>query len=365
MARFRCHWNLQSDGRTRSRPVDLPRNYVGKCSRLPLAIVDGPLHPHLMVSCSHWLSYLVQRRAICKPAPMALFRQSMDSFRVVFLLVISAPALSCQVRPQPAFVRLTESRRLVSEIRVNFAKAADASDRAVMADTDEDSIRFARDAAEAAEAVNADLSRLSAQLAGLQEGNHELLARFRERFSRYQDVDRQILELAVENTNLKAQRLSFGPVRQAADEFCTALDALAPPGSPDPGCRASQAVSRAQLAVREIQVLQAPHIAETRDAEMDRLEQQMSVRWAVAHDSLRSLEANARVRSRDPLAAASAALANLESLSHQLIKLSRKNSNVRSLQLALRQKPALTVACDECLAALQDALAKQGFSGTR
>jgi hypothetical protein len=43
MARFRCHWKLQSDGRTRSRRVDLPWNRRSKPGRLPLATVDGPL----------------------------------------------------------------------------------------------------------------------------------------------------------------------------------------------------------------------------------------------------------------------------------------------------------------------------------
>ena len=45
----------------------------------------------------------------------------------------------------------------------------------------------------------------------------------------------------------------------------------------------------------------------------------------------------------------------------QLIALSRRNTNIRSLQLALRQKPAVTAACDESLAALAEALAKEGF----
>ena len=62
---------------------------------------------------------------------------------------------------------------------------------------------------------------------------------------------------------------------------------------------------------------------------------------------------------------ARAALGRFNRLSAQLIALSRRNTNVRSLQLALRQKPAVTAACDETLAALVDALAKEGFSGTR
>ena len=52
-------------------------------------------------------------------------------------------------------------------------------------------------------------------------------------------------------------------------------------------------------------------------------------------------------------------------LNAQIIALSRRNTNVRSLALSLDQKRTLTTACSESLHALQDALAKRGFTGTR
>jgi hypothetical protein len=45
--------------------------------------------------------------------------------------------------------------------------------------------------------------------------------------------------------------------------------------------------------------------------------------------------------------------------------LSRRNTNVRSLALALNQKGKVTGACEDSLHALRDALAKRGFTGTR
>ena len=38
---------------------------------------------------------------------------------------------------------------------------------------------------------------------------------------------------------------------------------------------------------------------------------------------------------------------------------------VRSLELSLRSKPALTAACDDSLRVLQEALAKEAFPATR
>ena len=65
------------------------------------------------------------------------------------------------------------------------------------------------------------------------------------------------------------------------------------------------------------------------------------------------------------LDAAGTALARFDKLSAELVRLSRRNSNVRSLALALRHAPQLVAACDGSLALLQEALAKDGFSGTR
>jgi hypothetical protein len=67
----------------------------------------------------------------------------------------------------------------------------------------------------------------------------------------------------------------------------------------------------------------------------------------------------------EKLDAAKAALNRFDQLSAELVALSRRNSNVRSLALSLRRTPALVAACDGSLAQLQDALAKDGFTGTR
>jgi len=288
--------------------------------------------------------------------------------RFLSLLILSLPLLGsdCRGRSEPAFVQLADARHLVAEMRVGFAKASGASDLAVMADTDAESEKYARAAELAADGVQAGGARLAARLASL--GSREdvqLLSAFQERFGRYRALDRQILALAVENTNLKAQRLSFGPVRHAADELCAALDAVAAAVPAADRCRAGEQAARAKLAVREIQVLQAPHIAEAQEAEMDRLEKDMTARQSTARLDLASLTAGATAAARAPLDRARAALDTFDRASRELIALSRANSNVHSLELALRQKPALVTACDESLAALEAALAKEGFSGTR
>ncbi len=287
----------------------------------------------------------------------------MHAERFFFVLSLLTMGIACRGSGAPAFVQLREARKLASEMRIDLTRASEASDRAVMADTDEESIKYAREADAATLAVSTAMAALAQRLAGLGDpANADLLGRFQERFTRYRDLDKEILKLAVENTNLKAQRLLFGPVGQAANEFCSALTTF---GAASTAQRNGDAILRAQLAVREIEVLEAPHIAEAKAPEMDRLEQEMASRQATARAALGTIEQSARPQSRASLDLAKNALDRFEALSRQLIELSRKNSNVRSLNLALKQKPALTSACDESLVALQDALAKQDFTGTR
>jgi len=118
-------------------------------------------------------------------------------------------------------------------------------------------------------------------------------------------------------------------------------------------------------AVREIQVLQGPHIAEAEDAAMARLEEQMASSSASARGALQTLAGVLPPASKPHLAAAATALDRFDDLNGQLIALSRRNSNVRALALSMGEKRKLTARCEESLNALQDALRKRSFTGTR
>jgi hypothetical protein len=116
------------------------------------------------------------------------------------------------------------------------------------------------------------------------------------------------------------------------------------------------------VAVREIQIEQAPHIAEADEAAMSRMEKDMAARETTAREALAALGRGAKPGALD---AAQGELDEFEKLSSELVRLSRRNTNVRSLSLALRQLPLLTAASDAGLTAVEQALAKRGFSGTR
>jgi hypothetical protein len=280
--------------------------------------------------------------------------------------ILVGVATGCVTAPESALERLSEARRLAADLLVQLTKAADASNRAVMADTDEASVAFAREAEQATQAVQRGADALAPILPGLGYSNEtRLLEEFGSRFAEYRALDHSILELAVENTNLKAQRISFGPAQESADAFRDSLEAVAPVDPAKDAWRVKALVATAVATVREIQVLQAPHIAEADEAAMTRMEKRMATSETAARSALGTLASLVQPASRPQLAAATAALDRFLALNAQIIALSRRNTNVRSLALSLGQKRTLTAACEDSLHALQDALAKREFTATR
>jgi len=282
----------------------------------------------------------------------------------IALIAAAVLAASCG-DVNAALAQLSNARHLSADLHVQFMKAAGATDRAVMADTDEASVAFAREAEEATQAVQHDVDQLAPILAGLKYTDEAaLLQRFTGQFATYRELDRRILDLAVQNTNLKAQRLSFGPAQDAADAVKAALDAVTPT-NPGAGWNVTALTARAVVAVREIQVLQAPHIADPDDASMARIETEMSTAEAAARNALRSLAPLVAPGSRQQVTTASKSLDTFMALNAQIVGLSRKNTNVRSLALSLDEKRKLTAPCEDSLRSLEAALTKRGYPAGR
>jgi hypothetical protein len=264
-----------------------------------------------------------------------------------------------------ALEKVSEARQLAADLQVRFTKTSDAANRAVMADTDAASVEFAQEARQAAEAVQKDIAELRPKLESLSFADEvRLLNEFANKFAEYRTLDQRILDLAVENTNLKAQQLAFGPALDAADAFRDALKA-ATAGAGQDASRAQAIAQTAVTTVREIQVLQAPHIADADEGVMTRMEKAMATSESSARRALDQLRTLLPPSSQGQLRTATAALDKFMDLNAQIITLSRKNTNVRSLALSLDEKRKLTTACEASLQALQAALAKRGFTNVR
>lgn len=283
----------------------------------------------------------------------------MKSLSLAVLLVSVA---ACGERP--ALLRILEARQRTSDAVAQLAKADNATNRAVMADTDAASAAFAADAERATKELRENLDALGPLLEGLQFGaERNQLAEFERAFASYRDVDSQILTLAVENTNVKAQRLSFGPAMVAVDAFEGALGRLAP--APGREWHVEALKARALAEVREIQTLHAAHIAEADDQVMDRLEARMhdaESRAKIALTNLRPLTAS---RASAALDDAVRQLAQFLDVTSQVLSLSRRNTDLRSLALTLNEKGKLHAECDRALQTLNEALEHRMATGRR
>jgi len=290
-------------------------------------------------------------------------RQGAVGCAVILVVAVSS---GCASPPETALQQLVDARQRTADLMLNFSTAADAGNRAVMAHTDEASVTFAREAAAAADAAAKDAAALGPLLDALGYTDEtRLLKEFATRFAEYRTLDRDLLDLAIENSNLKAQRLAFGPAQTAVDGFRVALDSIATATTGESSWRAQALAAQALAAVREIQVLQAPHNAEADDEAMTRMEAQMKKAETAARTSLQKLATATPPASKPQLAAATGALDSFMDLNRQIVELSRRNTNVRSLALALGQKRTLTAACQDSLRALQEALENRGFKATR
>jgi hypothetical protein len=264
---------------------------------------------------------------------------------------------------QPVLRELMDARRLVGELRAAFLQASEASNRAVLADTDDVSAAAAKEAAEARTVVGGRVAALEGVVASLGYASEaDMLGRFKARFAEYEKLDGEILGLAVENTNLKAQRLTFGAMREMADEISAELLAV---GGPAASADVEGPMQAIRADVYELLFLDARHNAEAEEKAMLQIEQRVT---AVSSDARQRLTALTRVVKGPSTARlqAAASLFDRLMLTHQeVIALSRRNTNVRSLALTFGRARVVAAECADALRLLQDSLATHGSEATR
>jgi hypothetical protein len=259
----------------------------------------------------------------------------------------------------------SNARHLVADLQVQFAKAAEASNRAVMANADESAQAAVRDAEQAKAAVRKEAASLKTLLAELQYTEEARdLESFMVNFGVYEALDRQILDFVVEQSNLKAQRLAFGPASEAADTMRRILDGLTP-SSASQGWHVKALAAEAVASVREIQAIQSPHIADVEDAAMDVKEKRMADAERLARQSLDGLTTLVAPSARAQLDEAKSAFTRFLAVNKELVTLSRRNTNVRSLALSLNEKRSVIADCETNLLKLRDALGKRGYPAGR
>lgn len=262
---------------------------------------------------------------------------------------------------------LVKKNETVARMRINLLKAADTEKGAVMSDTDQLSRSLAEQSFQAADEVERDRLELSSLIEhDPVDKERNLLKEFDNCWIQFRKIDKVLLDFAVENTNIKAASLSFTKGLKALERFEENLIDLAEDNATSiQHFQIVRVAGAALVAGFKIQYLHAPHIVAANDEEMDRIENEMISAHEIVKDSLSQLVRLVPAAGQAALREATAAYAEFEAVTTQVVKLSRQNSNIKSFELSLGRKRKVTAECDAILASLQEAVRARTFEATK
>jgi hypothetical protein len=260
-----------------------------------------------------------------------------------------------------------KSGEITSRMRINLLKAVELEKSAFMAITDEESKTFADQSLMTADIVERDYQELKGFIDKEGRGDDlKLLKEFGDCWKNFREIDKELLQLSVENTNIKAANLSHTGGAEAIGRFERAFDQLMEiRSSAAKETRITKLAYRAVIAALTIYNLQAPHINEARDTKMDEIESVMKANEKKVRSSFNDLRSLVDERGRTFLDAASLAFEEFMKVNSEVVRLSRINSNIKSLDLSLGRKRKVAAQCEETLNSMQDAIRDRTFKATK
>jgi hypothetical protein len=252
-------------------------------------------------------------------------------------------------------------------MRVNLLKSVEMEKNAVIALTDDQSQEFANQSASASTSVEQNLKQLDSLMGTVPLADEKkLVTEFNTCWAELRKLDHAILELAVQNTNLKAASLSQGEGAETLTRYENALDAILKSysGTPNEG-RVAELLYHAGISALKIQTLHSTHISEASDEKMDLIETQIKKEETEASTSLDKLSSIIGEKNRENLLQAKTAFSEFMTVTSKVITLSRKNSNIKSLELSLGRKRKIAAQCDEILVTLQEVIQNKTVKATK
>ncbi len=257
--------------------------------------------------------------------------------------------------------------QIVSSLRIHLLEAIEAEKNAVLAITDEASKKYADEArttSNKAEDARRNLATIIQQAGTSKE--RETFAEFNSCWTEFGKLDEEILELATQNSNLKAQKLSSTRFQSEVAVFEKSLRSLI---QKDMRHNRPTLISlhsyEALTAVLHLFALHKTHIEESDDKEMDRIELKMKDYLDAAGKALRALRSMPELKGSAELVNAESAYKRIAGINAEVVRLSRLNTNIKSSELSLGKKRLISAKCQEILGALQEEIESHRFKGTR
>jgi len=255
---------------------------------------------------------------------------------------------------------------LLSTMRIHLLEAIEAEKNAVMAITDEASESFALQARKAADDVESSRKELESIIQQEQRPREaEVLNDFNICWSQFRKLDETILDLATQNTNLKAQMISATQGAQEMEHFEQSLNRIIHRNTNNPCNDAVMLSYEALTAGLKIFALHKPHIEEESDQEMDKIEQSIQSYDKSARKALGSLRSIADLSGSEDLNNAEAAYEQFMNLTGEVLRLSRMNTNIKSAELSLGRKRLISSQCQKILATFQETVQAPRSKATR
>lgn len=257
--------------------------------------------------------------------------------------------------------------QIVSSLRIHLLEAIEAEKNAVLAITDEASKTYAdeaRSASNKVENARRDLAAIIQQTGTSKE--QETVAEFNSCWIEFRKLDEEILELATQNSNLKAQKLSSTQFYREVAAFEKSLRTLIQHDMRDnrPGFITVHSYESI-TAILQLFALHKAHIEEPDDQEMDRIERKMKDYLDTAQKALHALRSIPELRGSAELVNAESAYKRIVEINAEVVRLSRLNTNIKSSALSLGKKRLISAKCQEILGALQETIESHRFKATR
>ncbi len=288
------------------------------------------------------------------------------SMGVIFLFIITRSHDPFEPS-KDTYLNVIKKKEILSQMRVNLYKSVEMEKSAVMARTDEESQDFAGQSFASSASVEQDLIQIQSLIdATALQDEVKLINEFKNCWAEFRKLDQVILGLAVQNTNLKATTLSHGKGAETLLRFELALKDVMRLNLQTPKeDRVAGSAWHAIAAGAQILNMHNSHIAEITNEKMDQIDIQIKMEEKEVLQSLEELLGIVDLKNQDALLLAKVAFFEFMEVTATVQDLSRKNSNVKSLELSIGKKRMISTQCAEVLAAFQNAVKNRPFKSAK
>lgn len=272
------------------------------------------------------------------------------------------------------------SMDMTASVRILLLSAIRAEKNAVISPTDAVTLRFVSEAQKAVMELQSLLPKLQELIdSSPDSGEQQQLSEFQRNWQLFTANHKEVLDLAVQNTNVKGHALLRGEIAEQLEAIEGVLAAVrlrqeAQAKSQEPSGDSPQSSVSRQLdqhlcnsiiACHEILNLLYAHLYSVQESEMSQLETQIAAAQSTLDTSLQQAKLLVADVDRPDVNQAIAEIQPLRKIVRQLQELSRTNSNARSAELTLTKTVSLANECDGSLARLLQMLQTNVESGRK